>query len=158
MSKQDGGGLRFDTGKNRLDLLPPEWIWGLGQVTTRGSIKYVERNWERGMPWSKVLGPLLRHVWKFVCGERYDPETGCHHLSMVAWNALALMSYDLRQIGENDLAGELELLEKVAKAPGPELQALIDRKAGSLASTIGVQSSPKSEDHAKLLLEVPLAG
>jgi len=96
-------GLRRDTGKNRLDLLPPEWVWGLGKVTTAGAIKYEDRNWELGMPWSKVWGPMLRHACKFLAGERYDKETGCHHLLMVAWNALALFTYDFRKLGKNDL-------------------------------------------------------
>ena len=96
-------GLRYDTGKVRLDLLPAEWIWGLGQVMTAGAAKYEPRNWEKGMAWSKVLGPMLRHVFKWMAGETYDPETGCHHLAMVAWNALALMVYQLRMIGQDDV-------------------------------------------------------
>src|ERR1035437_9553744 len=80
--KADGGGLRYNTGKNQLELLPAEWIWGLGMVMTRGAIKYDTRNWERGMKWSYPIGCALRHILKFVCGERYDVETGCHHLAM----------------------------------------------------------------------------
>jgi len=115
-AKADGGGLRFDTGKNRLELIPPEWDWALGDILTKGAQKYADRNWERGMPWSKIIGPMKRHYNKFLAGERYDPETGCHHLGMVAWNALALMTYDIREIGENDLGqGNLEWLDKVNK-------------------------------------------
>jgi hypothetical protein len=99
----DGGGLRKDDGKNMLELIPPEWIWGLGNVLTQGAEKYAVRNWERGMKWGKMIGCGLRHVFKFVCGERYDRESGCHHLLHAAWNFLSLMSYDLRGIGENDL-------------------------------------------------------
>jgi hypothetical protein len=108
-----GGGLRYDQGKNRLDLLPPEWEWALGQVLTAGAQKYAERNWEQGMKHSKMIGCMKRHLAKFLSGEEYDheidPATGedkgtqCHHLALVAWNALALMSYRLRKIGENDL-------------------------------------------------------
>jgi hypothetical protein len=101
--KADGGGLRYDDGKNKLDLIPPEWIWGLGQVLTQGSEKYLERNWERGMKWSKMIGCGLRHVFKFCAGERYDLESGCHHLLHAAWNFLSLFTYDVRHIGENDL-------------------------------------------------------
>ena len=36
-------------------------------------------------------------------GERDDPETKCHHLAHVAWNALALMVYEMRGLGEDDL-------------------------------------------------------
>ena len=107
----DGGGLRFDEGKVRLELVPPEWFWALADVTTKGSMKYPERNWERGMSWAKMIGCALRHVFKFCMGERYDGTelnielgtTGCHHLAMAAWNLLALMSYDLRGIGDNDI-------------------------------------------------------
>ena len=129
--KADGGGLRYNTGKNQLELLPAEWVWGLGMVMTRGAIKYDTRNWERGMKWSYPIGCALRHIFKFVCGERYDVETGCHHLAMAAWNVLALMSYDIRGVGENDLVGvgDLTWLDKVATNPGPALQKLMDDKA-----------------------------
>jgi len=106
-------GLRYDSGKTRVDLIPPEWLWALGSVLGKGAIKYEARNWERGMPWSKVIGPLLRHVIKFIAGEKYDAETGCHHLAMAAWNCLALMSYDIRNIGTNDLIGEMGWLDAV---------------------------------------------
>lgn len=131
--KADGGGLRFNTGKNMMELTPPEWLWGLAMVTTRGSIKYAQRNWERGMKWSYLVGCAFRHLLKFVCGERYDPETGCHHLAMVAWNALALMTYDIRKIGDNDMVGTMEWMMATAVDPGPELQALIDAKAKTAA-------------------------
>jgi len=115
----DGGGLRFNEEKNRLELTPPEWLWALGDVTTQGSKKYFARNWERGMAWSIMVGCSLRHVFKFIVGERYDPETGCHHLAMAAWNCLALMSYDLRGIGENDIPGSsVEILAKVNSGKG----------------------------------------
>jgi hypothetical protein len=113
--KQEGG-LRFDDGKNRLDLLPPEWTWALGDVMTRGAKKYAVRNWELGMAWGKVIGCTLRHIAKFLFGERYDPETGCHHMAMAAWNCLTLMTYDIREIGENDLATlhmSMRLMERV---------------------------------------------
>lgn len=110
-ANKPGSGLRFNTGKNRVELVPPEWIWALADVTTQGSKKYEERNWERGMDWSNMVGCMQRHLLKFMAGEQYDgPEfnleqgtTGCHHLAMVAWNALALMSYDLRKIGNDNL-------------------------------------------------------
>lgn len=121
----DGGGLRFNTGKNRLDLVPPEWFWALADVTTKGTEKgYPERNWERGMKWGTCLACALRHIFKFACGERYDGvfdikkgTTGCHHLAMAAWNVLALMTYDLRGIGENDIPkSDIAILARVNAA------------------------------------------
>jgi len=126
----DGSGLRYNTGKNKLELIPSEWEWALGMILTRGAIKYDVRNWEKGMSHSYVLGSGRRHLVKYLAGERYDPETGCHHLAMVAWNMLALMTYDIRGIGEDDLkdVGNLEWLEKTAVDPGPALQKLMEEK------------------------------
>ena len=132
--KADGGGLRYNDGKVQLELIPPEWTWALGIVLTRGAIKYAVRNWERGMKWSYVLGSMMRHITKFLCGERYDAETGCHHLAHVAWNALALMTYDIREIGENDLPKlDVKMLDKIAVAPGAELLARIAAMANGTA-------------------------
>lgn len=96
-------GLRYDDSKNRMELIPPEWIEALGEVLTKGARKYADRNWEKGMAWSKMIGCTFRHMMKFLRGERYDAETGCHHLAHAAWNLLALMSYDVRGIGADDL-------------------------------------------------------
>ena len=101
--KADGGGLRFDTNKNQLNLIRPLMEWGLANVFSRGAIKYSSNNWMRGMKWSQVLGPLKRHVAKWNAGEVYDKDTGCHHMFMVAWNAFVLAFYQLMHLGENDL-------------------------------------------------------
>lgn len=100
--KVDGGGLRYDEGKERVDLLPPDALLELGKVFGAGASKYAARNWERGMPWSKVLGPLLRHLFKWMRGEKIDPEDGQLHIAKVAWNAIALLTYELRGIGIDD--------------------------------------------------------
>ena len=104
--------LRYDKGKIRLDLIPHEWVWGLGEVLTKGVAIYTANNWKKGMDWSRILGSLLRHLYKFVRGERFDKETGCHHLDMVAWNALVLRYYDKHGVGVNDLTQE-RLYEEV---------------------------------------------
>lgn len=99
-------GMRNDEGKLRIELLPAEWILGLAEVMTAGVEHYAERNWELGMPWSKMVGCASRHLFKFICGQRYDtgPKgTGCHHLLCVAWNILALFSYDMRGLGTDDI-------------------------------------------------------
>jgi hypothetical protein len=107
-----GGGKRFNAGKNRMELTLPEWDWALADVSTKGSLKYDPWNWLEGMDWSSMIGCMKRHLAKFEAGERYDGKefnkelgtTGCHHLAMVAWNALALMTYDMRGIGNDDRA------------------------------------------------------
>jgi len=100
--KADGGGERKDAGKSRVDLFPPDALLEVGHVFRMGATKYSDRNWERGMPWSKCLGPLMRHLFKWMMGEKLDEESGHHHLAHVCFNALALLAYDMRQIGKDD--------------------------------------------------------
>ena len=110
----DGGGLRFDEGKERVDLLPADALMELGKVYAAGAKKYAEKNWERGMPFHKCLGPLLRHLFKWMRGEKLDPEDGQLHIAKVAWNALALLTYELRGIGVDD-----RMLAPVVKEKAP---------------------------------------
>lgn len=134
---EKGGGQRMNKGKLRMDLTPPEWEVALADVTTQGSKKYAERNWELGMSWNAMIGCIKRHMVKFQAGERYDGEkfdlekgtTGCHHLAMVAWNALALMSYDLRDIGENNMPpiADLDLLKRVNAETSDKGNSLHDK-------------------------------
>lgn len=95
-------GARFDTGKIRHDLIPPYPLDELAKVYTYGTIKYDEDNYLKGMPWRKVIGPLLRHLWKWIRGEKIDEESGCHHLSMVVWQCFALMMYEKYEIGKDN--------------------------------------------------------
>lgn len=93
---------RFDEGKNRLDLMPSWPLDQIAQVYTYGTVKYDDNNWWKGMPWKKIIGPLLRHIYKWLRGEKYDDESGLHHLAHAAWQCLALMEYERNGIGKDD--------------------------------------------------------
>ena len=86
-------GLRYNEGKNRLDLIPPKPILGLGEVLTKGANKYLPRNWENGMPWSTVLASAKRHLSKFEEGEDYDDETNLLHIDHLLCNIVFLSEY-----------------------------------------------------------------
>lgn len=102
IQQKDEPALRYDHGKLRYDLLPFDGLEELTKVYTKGAEKYADRNWEKGMSWSRCVGSLLRHTFRFCLGERNDPETGLHHMAHAAWNAIALCVYDLRQVGTDD--------------------------------------------------------
>lgn len=95
-------GVKFDTGKPRYDLIPGDSLHELAKLYTTGAAIYGDRNWEKGMSWGRIFGAMMRHAWAFWRGERFDPKDGQHHLASVAWCALALMSYDMREIGDDD--------------------------------------------------------
>lgn len=88
-----GTGKRFDSGKSRLELLPPEPLIGISAVLAFGASKYGSWNWMGGMAWSRVLGSLLRHTLKFMAGEDLDSESGLPHVDHIATNALFLSQY-----------------------------------------------------------------
>lgn len=95
-------GRKDDAAKVRYELLPPELLDGVSQILTFGAAKYEDRNWEKGMKWSRVFGALMRHMWAWWGGQHTDPETGKSHLWHAACCIAFLMAYEARKIGEDD--------------------------------------------------------
>jgi hypothetical protein len=91
--RKDEPGKTYDAGKLRFDLIPPEWETALAEVMSAGAVKYADRNWEKGLSWSRRYGSMRRHMNAFWAGEDYDKETGLPHLAHAAWNALALLTF-----------------------------------------------------------------
>jgi len=86
-------GKKFDDGKLRYDLIPAYPLERLAEVYTIGCKKYADRNWEKGISWSRCFGAMMRHAWKFWAGNSIDPE-GQHHLAAVVFYCFALMEYE----------------------------------------------------------------
>jgi hypothetical protein len=100
------GGYKADEAKTRMDLIPPEFVFATGEVLTYGAAKYADRNWEKGMKWSRPFAALMRHMWAWWAGRGptnksflfgdLDTETGMSHL----WHAAAciafLVTYEVR--------------------------------------------------------------
>lgn len=96
------GGIKYDTGKPRYTLIPPEALDGLARLYTKGAAKYDARNWEKGMAFSRISDALQRHHQKWLSREDHDREDGQHHLLSVIWCAMALYTYQVRGIGTDD--------------------------------------------------------
>ena len=105
-------GRKNDQGKVRIELIPPEFIFGTAAVLTFGATKYEARNWEKGMSWGRVFGAMMRHMWawwggkgpstiNFVLGE-FDDETGYSHLWHAACCLAFLIAYEQRNTGTDD--------------------------------------------------------
>jgi hypothetical protein len=87
-------GLKNDGDKVRLDLVPVELVWGLGQVLTFGANKYGAGNYRHGIAYSRVFGALLRHIYAWQSGEELDPESGLPHLHHAACCITFLITYE----------------------------------------------------------------
>lgn len=90
-------GVKFDQDKPRPELIAPEFIESLSLVLTYGAKKYADRNWEKGMNWSRPFGALMRHMWAWWRGEDKDPETGFSHLAHAACCLMFLITYETRK-------------------------------------------------------------
>ena len=97
-------GLKYDAGKVRYELLPPELLEGVATILTFGAAKYADRNWELGMKWSRVFGALMRHLWAWwnPFTPSVDAETGHSHLWHAGCCLAFLIAYEQRGVGEDD--------------------------------------------------------
>ena len=89
----------------RFDLIPPDALKAVaehyGRNTAEFGGKYADRNWESAYPWHLSFASLQRHAQAWWGGEELDEE-GQPHVSAMAWHALALLTFSLRGIGEDD--------------------------------------------------------
>ena len=91
---------KYDKGKLRYDLLPPEILKELVQVLTFGAEKYTEGGWKE-VPDAKkrYTSALFRHIEAWREGETIDKESGIHHLSHAMCNLVFLRYFEK---GKND--------------------------------------------------------
>lgn len=105
-------GAKYDQGKARMELLPPELMFAVADILTFGAKKYEDRNWEKGMKWSRVYGALQRHLWAWWAGKGpttksflfgdLDSETGKSHLWHAGCCIAFLIAYEEREMTEFD--------------------------------------------------------
>ena len=88
-------GQKDDKEKNRLDLIEPEFIEGVGKVLTFGANKYEPNNWQKVEDAEdRYYAAALRHLIAWRKGEKTDPESGLSHLDHVACNIMFLQHFE----------------------------------------------------------------
>lgn len=109
---------KYDAGKVRIELFPSEALFAISTILSFGAMKYADRNWEKGMSWSRIFGALMRHMWcwfagqgpttkNFVFGD-CDDETGHSHLWHAGCCIVFLITYEERGIGTDDRPSKKE--------------------------------------------------
>jgi hypothetical protein len=78
-----------ETGKGRPALQSPFAMRRRAALLERGAVKYDARNWEKGMPFSRVLDSTFRHLIDYMAGDREED-----HLAAITFNTDALMHYE----------------------------------------------------------------
>ena len=96
---QESVGHKDDQEKNRLDLIEPEFIEGVGKVLTFGADKYEPNNWQKvDDAENRYYAAAMRHLMAWRKGERTDPESGISHLYHVACNIMFLQYFEREEI------------------------------------------------------------
>lgn len=85
--------IRYNKGKPRIGLVPPELMVEVAKVLTFGAEKYEENNWKKGLSDENCLSSCLRHICKYMAGEEFDNESGISHLSHAACNLAFLIHF-----------------------------------------------------------------
>lgn len=79
---------KYDSGKPRLDLVPPLAIELTGAGLGHGARKYASRNWEKCPDPDRFVAAALRHLYKHLSGRPVDDDSGLLHLSLAACDVL----------------------------------------------------------------------
>lgn len=87
--------MKDDGGKTEWRQLPWQALTELARVSTYGSKKYGRGNWRGCEDENRFLDALMRHVTKYMTGERFAHDSNLHHLAHAAWNALAILEMEI---------------------------------------------------------------
>ena len=104
-SKEPDQATKFDDDKPRVDLFPPEALFGISEILGIGAKKYGPRNWEKGMDWGRAYAANMRHLLAWWGGQDNDPETGKNHLWHAGCNNAFLIAYVARGVGTDTRSG-----------------------------------------------------
>lgn len=92
MKETAGANVKFGTGAvrssdaemTRYDLITPIGLEAVARACAEGAAKYGDYNWEKGMPVHDLLNHAIRHIYRYLSGDRSE-----EHLGHAAWNVLA---------------------------------------------------------------------
>jgi hypothetical protein len=103
--KEGDSPYHFDSGKARVDQLPPRALTKVAEIFGYGAKKYGDWNWAQHASewkWGQLVGSTLRHLYSWMAREDYDLESGHHHLAHAGANVLMLLELILTHNGTDD--------------------------------------------------------
>ena len=95
-------GRKDDSGKLPWSLLPSDAVEEVVKVLGYGAKRYTERNWEKGVLYSRVFDAMMRHSWAWFRGENNDKDSGITHLAHAVCDGLFLLAYIKRKMTKFD--------------------------------------------------------
>lgn len=73
-------------GKGLPSLLPLESLRRASKRFEDGATKYGRNNWQKGIPMSRYVDALYRHLWQFMENDQKEDHGGA-----IIWNAMCLV-------------------------------------------------------------------
>ena len=105
--KFDSGMVRdARVGKGRFDLISPFALERIAMIYEKGAIKYEDRNWEKGSPFSRTVDSAYRHLIQYMMGMEDED-----HLAQAAWNLIAIMHLEQTKPELDDMPHYLREIE-----------------------------------------------
>lgn len=108
---RDGAIRENQTGKGRPDLITPFALTRLAKHYENGAKKYGDRNYEKGMNYSRYTASMFRHLIAWMKGDESED-----HLSALAWNAFSIMHH--QELGQDYLDDMPHYLSDNSKIKG----------------------------------------
>lgn len=109
---ESGCAIKNDRKDNKLmwELLPLDVIEEVVRVYTFGARKYGPNKWQNLEDgYNRYKAALLRHLTLIDQGQHFDSESGLLHASQVAWNAIALCYFEMKEHGKGDIDNRITL-------------------------------------------------
>lgn len=100
--RDEGTGGEKGAKLTQVGSLDPVALIEVARVAGFGANKYAAFNYLRGYDWSLSFNAMQRHALLFWAGEDTDVESGRLHIAMAAWHALALTSFIMRGVGNDN--------------------------------------------------------
>lgn len=76
-------------GKGAYELMSPFALERIAKWYELGAQKYASRNWEKGIPFGRLIQSGIRHMYRWMAGDRSED-----HLAAVCWNVMAMMHFE----------------------------------------------------------------
>ena len=130
-------GIKYDSEKPRMNLLPPKAIVEISKVLTFGAAKYDAENWRKlDDLQNRYTAGALRHIFAHMDGEELDPETNLSHLAHAMCCLLFKLEIELENAQiEEEKPREVDFPEHSARDQSNESDLLYNKsynEAGSM--------------------------
>lgn len=108
-------GIKYDSAKPKMNLLPPKAVMEVAKVLTFGAEKYDAENWRKLEDLqNRYTAGALRHIFAHMDGEELDPETNLSHLAHAMCCLLFKLEIELEERLKEEEPREADSTEHTA--------------------------------------------